>query len=42
MPVPDFQSFFKTLLDVAADGKEHSMKSCFVQANILLRKAKSV
>jgi len=26
MPVPDFQSFFKPLLDVAADGKEHSMK----------------
>ncbi len=26
MTVPDFQSFFKPLLDVAADGKEHSMK----------------
>lgn len=26
MAVPDFQSFFKTLLDVAADGKEHSIK----------------
>ncbi len=26
MPVPDFQSFFKPLLDVAVDGKEHSMK----------------
>jgi restriction system protein len=26
MAVPDFQSFFKSLLDVAADGKEHSMK----------------
>jgi len=26
MAVPDFQSFFKPLLDVAADGKEHSMK----------------
>jgi restriction system protein len=25
MAVPDFQSFFKPLLDVAADGKEHSM-----------------
>lgn len=26
MAVPDFQSFFKPLLDIAADGKEHSMK----------------
>jgi restriction system protein len=26
MAVPDFQSFFKPLLEVAADGKEHSMK----------------
>ena len=26
MAVPDFQSFFKPLLDFAADGKEHSMK----------------
>ena len=26
MAVPDFQSFFKPLLDVAADGKEHSIK----------------
>lgn len=25
MAVPDFQSFFKPLLDIAADGKEHSM-----------------
>jgi hypothetical protein len=27
MAVPDFQSFFKPLLDVAADGKEHSIDS---------------
>lgn len=26
MAVPDFQSFFKPLLDVAADGREHSVK----------------
>ncbi|MFC1549607.1 restriction endonuclease [Nitrospirota bacterium] len=26
MPVPDFQSFFKPLLDIAADGNEHSIK----------------
>ncbi len=26
MPVPDFQSFFKPLLDLAADGKEHSIQ----------------
>ena|SRR5215475_13896027 len=26
MAVPDFQSFFKPLLDLAADGKEHSIK----------------
>ncbi len=26
MAVPDFQSFFKPLLDFAADGKEHSMQ----------------
>ena len=26
MAVPDFQSFFKPLLDIAADGKEHSIK----------------
>jgi restriction system protein len=26
MAVPDFPSFFKPLRDVAADGKEHSMK----------------
>jgi restriction system protein len=26
MAVPDFQSFFKPLLDIAADGKEHSMR----------------
>jgi len=25
MAVPDFQSFFKPLLDIAADGKEHSI-----------------
>lgn len=25
MAVPDFQSFFKPLLDLAADGKEHSV-----------------
>lgn len=26
MAVPDFQSFFKPLLDISANGKEHSMK----------------
>ena len=26
MAVPDFQSFFKPLLDIAADGKEHSVQ----------------
>jgi restriction system protein len=26
MAVPDFQSFFKPLLEIAGDGKEHSMK----------------
>jgi len=26
MAVPDFQSFFKPLLDLAADGKEHTLK----------------
>ncbi len=26
MTVPDFQSFFKPLLDIAADGEEHSVK----------------
>lgn len=26
MPVPDFQSFFKPLLDIAADGEEHSLE----------------
>lgn len=26
MPVPDFQSFSKPLLDLAADGKEHSLQ----------------
>lgn len=26
MGVPDFQSFFKPLLDIASDGKEHSMR----------------
>jgi restriction system protein len=26
MAIPDFQSFFKPLLEIAADGKEHSMK----------------
>jgi restriction system protein len=26
MAVPEFQSFFKPLLDIASDGKEHSMK----------------
>jgi len=26
MPVPDFQSFFKPLLEVAADGEEHSLR----------------
>jgi restriction system protein len=26
MPVPDFQSFFRPLLDLAADGKEHSIQ----------------
>ena len=26
MPIPDFQSFFKPLLDIAADGNEHSIR----------------
>ncbi|MGO9481107.1 MAG: restriction endonuclease [Candidatus Kryptoniota bacterium] len=26
MPVPDFQSFFKPLLDIASDGSEHSVR----------------
>jgi restriction system protein len=26
MAVPDFQSFFKPLLDIASDGKEHSLR----------------
>jgi hypothetical protein len=26
MAVPDFQSFFNLLLDVAVDGKKHSMR----------------
>jgi len=26
MPVPDFQSFFKPILDIAADGQEHSLR----------------
>jgi len=26
MPVPDFQSFFKPLLEFAADGKEHALQ----------------
>jgi len=26
MSVPDFQSFFRPLLDLAADGKEHSIQ----------------
>jgi restriction system protein len=26
MPVPDFQSFFRPLLDLASDGKEHSIQ----------------
>ena len=26
MAVPDFQSFFKPLLDLAVDGKEHSVQ----------------
>jgi restriction system protein len=26
MPVPDFPSFFKPLLEIASDGNEHSMK----------------
>jgi restriction system protein len=26
MPVPDFQSFFKPLLDIAADGNEHAVQ----------------
>jgi len=30
MAVPDFQSFFKPLLDIAVDGKEHSMKEARV------------
>ncbi|HTZ41091.1 MAG TPA: winged helix-turn-helix domain-containing protein, partial [Syntrophales bacterium] len=27
MAVPDFQSFFKPLLEIAADGNEHSLKT---------------
>lgn len=26
MPIPDFQSFFRPLLDLASDGKEHSIR----------------
>jgi restriction system protein len=26
MAVPDFQSFFRPLLEIAAGGKEHSLK----------------
>ena len=33
MAVPDFQSFFKPLLDIAADGKEHSMREAREKIN---------
>ncbi len=31
MAVPDFQSFFKPLLNMAADGKEHSIQEARLQ-----------
>ena len=37
MPVPDFQSFFKPLLDIAADGEEHSLREAnFSRYHILM------
>ncbi len=37
MAVPDFQSFFKPLLDIAADGKEHSIKEAREKIAIAFR-----
>lgn len=39
MAVPDFQSFFKPLLDLAADGQEHSIKEAreWIANNMQLR-----
>lgn len=41
MPIPDFQSFFKPLLEIAADGKEHTMKEArqMIAANMKLTEA---
>jgi restriction system protein len=38
MPIPDFQSFFKPLLEIAVDGKEHSIKDArkMIAANMKL------
>ena len=37
MAVPDFQSFFKPLLEIAADGKEHSIKEAREKIAIAFR-----
>ncbi len=37
MAVPDFQSFFKPLLDIAADGKEHAIKEAREKISIAFR-----
>ncbi len=38
MPIPDFQSFFKPLLEIAGDGKEHAIKDArkMIAANMKL------
>jgi restriction system protein len=37
MPIPDFQSFFKPLLDFASDGNEHSMREARDQIAEVMR-----
>jgi restriction system protein len=41
MAVPDFQSFFKPLLDIAADGQEHSIEEArnFIARSMVLSEA---
>lgn len=41
MAIPDFQSFFKPLLDVAADGNEHSLREARERISIALNLTQS-
>ena len=41
MPVPDFQSFFKPILDIPSDGQEHSSREARQKVAFLMQLSES-